>query len=125
MRNTVFALIGVWVMLIGIVCVMTLSERGIRRMQLENNVSRSMKEAFVICYDEREKKGTKGETLSLWKTFEGQMKNYPSGRGHYKMKKIKEDFEKGILSVIVEEHYQVKKGVIKVITVKRTMIKEN
>ena len=102
MRNTVFALIGVWVMLIGIVCVMTLSERGIRRMQLENNVSRSMKEAFVICYDEREKKGTKGVEQSLWKTFEGQMKNYPSGRGHYSVKESRGQPPSGTLEQAVK-----------------------
>ena len=56
--------------------------------------------------------------------FEKQMKKYPSGRGHYTLKKIKEDYEIGILSVIVEERYQVKKGVTKIITIRRTMIKD-
>ena len=125
MRNTVLAFIGLWIMLMGIVSVMTLSERGIRRMELENHVSRSMKEASAECYNSKERKTREDEKQSLWESFERQMKIYPSGRGHYIIKKVKEDDEKGILSVIVEEHYPIKQGNIKVITVKKTMIKEN
>ena len=125
MRNIILAFIGLWVLLLGIVSVMTLSEQGVRRMQLENHVSRSMKEAFLECYHPRRMNGVEGELPSLWRSFERQMRKYPSGRGHYKLKKIKEDNEKGILSVIVEEQYQVKNGVTKIITIQRTMIKDN
>ena len=124
MRNIILAFIGLRVMLLGIVSVMTLSEQGIRRMQLEDHVSRSMKEAFYECYKQRQTEGLEGERPSLWQSFEKQMKKYPSGRGHYTLKKIKEDYEIGILSVIVEERYQVKNGVTKIITIRRTMIKD-
>lgn len=126
MKNTVLAFIGLLVITIGMQSVMTLSERGIRRLQLEYQVSRSMKEAFHQCYVPQEKKNPSapGQGL-LWKLFLDNFRSQPSGKGHYKIKLIQEDVNSGLLCVLVEEHYPIKKGKEGIIFVKKAMIKES
>lgn len=125
MKNTILAFVGLWIMLIGTVSILTLSERGIRRNQLENQVSRAMKEAFYEVYVKGFNKEALNEEQILWKAFEKHMRQYPSGKGHYTIKRVKEDSRRGILSVVVEGKFKVRRGATKVICVKKTMIKES
>lgn len=116
MKNTILGILGVFIIIYTIVIGMEVYNTQIRKNQLDNAVSKIVKDVLEVHY--------KGSDTQAKQDLEKRIKESLHKNAEIEIEVLSLDMEKGVLSVTVRENYQQMNGRFRTESVNKTAIIE-